>query len=84
MRIDYDVIGQLADEIGCRRADLIVLSPQNDPFYAGVAARREAAEWFARLWGELEFKPGSHLRRIHYVLVSLAFRMANGYPYHNT
>jgi hypothetical protein len=84
MRIDYDVIGQLADEIGCRRADLIVLSPQNDPFYAGVAARREAAEWFARLWGELELKAGSHLRRIHYVLVSLAFPKANGEPYLNT
>ena len=84
MRINYETIGQLAEEIGCRRSDLIVLSPQNDPFYAGVAARLEAAEWFANLWGKLEIKPGSHLRRIHYVLVSLAFPKANGEPYLNT
>jgi hypothetical protein len=84
MRINYETIGQLAEEIGCRRSDLIVLAPNNDPFYAGVASRREAAEWFAAMWGKLEFKPGSHLRRIHYVLVSLAFPKSDGKVYLNT
>jgi hypothetical protein len=86
MRIDYDVIGRLVDELGCRCTDLIALSPQNDPFYVGVAARREAGEWFARLWGELGFKVGSHTRRIHYVLVSSdpPILKPNGKPYLNT
>ena len=86
MRIDYDVIGRLADELGCRCTDLIALSSQSDPFYVGVAARREAGEWFARLWGELGFKVGSHTRRIHYVLVSSdqPILKPNGKPYLNT
>jgi hypothetical protein len=86
MKIDYETIGQLAKELGCRVTDLIALSPQNDPFYVGVAARREAGEWFARLWGELGFKVGSHLRRIHYIIISqdpLVLK-PNGEPYFNT
>ena len=47
--------------------DLIVLSPQRDPFYAGTEAEKAMAEWFAGIFGETA---GTHLRRIHYRLVS--------------
>jgi hypothetical protein len=86
MRINYGVIGRLAQEVGCRRDDLIALSPDNDPFYVGLSGRRKWAEWFAHLWRQLEFKPGSHLRRIHYVLISQASPILkpDGLPYLNT
>jgi len=86
MRIDYSTIGALAAEIGCRRTDLIALSPQNDPFYVLVPARREAAEWFAGLWTGLGFQIGSHPRRLHYTIVSQdpPIRKPNGEPYLNT
>lgn len=86
MRIDYETIGALAAEIGCRRADLIALSPQNDPFYVRVPARKEAAEWFAGLWTGLGFQVGSHPRRLHYNVVSQSpvILKPNGEPYLNT
>jgi hypothetical protein len=43
---------------------------QRDPFIAGQASRRAAAEWFAELWQRFDIQPGAHLRRIHYLLVS--------------
>lgn len=86
MRIDYETIGALASELGCRRTDLIALSPNNDPFYVRVPARREAAEWFANLWVSLGFKVGSHPRRLHYTVVSQdpPILKPNGEPYLNT
>ncbi len=88
MRIDYETIGALAEEIGCRRTDLIALSPQNDPFYARVPRRKEAAEWFAGLWERFGFRLGSHPRRLHYVFVSQEEQAPiikpNGEPYQNT
>ena len=47
--------------------DLIVLSPQNDPFYAGSETQAAMAEWFAGIFGQ---STGAHLRRIHYRLVA--------------
>lgn len=86
MKIDYDTIGVLAAEIGCRRDDLVALNPANDPFYAGRPSRREGAEWFANAWVNFNFSTGSHLRRLHYILVSQAtpLIMPNGEPYQNT
>jgi hypothetical protein len=46
--------------------DLIVLAPQNDPFYAGTEGQQAMAEWFAGVFGQTT---GAHLRRIHYRLV---------------
>ncbi len=60
---EYEDIKQLGRETGCRAADLIVLSPNNDPFYAGVPNRRERAEWFAELWDRFGLHHGVHLRR---------------------
>ncbi|MBB6407646.1 hypothetical protein [Mesorhizobium sangaii] len=86
MRIDYQGIKQLADEIGCRVTDLIALSPGNDPFYAGVSGRREAAEWFASLWVSCGWLVGSHPRRLHYNAISQdpPILKPNGEPYQNT
>ncbi|ULR43652.1 hypothetical protein [Rhizobium sp. K102] len=70
MRIEYATIGALADEIGCRREDLIALSPDNDPFYVQRPSRAAEAEWFASLWQSLSFQVGSHLRRLHYSIIS--------------
>ncbi|SFJ31768.1 hypothetical protein SAMN04515648_3454 [Phyllobacterium sp. CL33Tsu] len=70
MKIDYDTIAALAEEIGCRRDDLVALNPANDPFYAGRPSRREGAEWFAGLWSNFNCKVGTHIRRLHYILVS--------------
>lgn len=86
MRPDYDFIKGLASEIGCNVTDLIALTAGNDPFYAGVASRREAAEWFAGLWISCGWLVGSHPRRLHYNLVSQdpPILKPNGEPYQNT
>ncbi len=86
MRIDYETISALAAEIGCRRDDLIALSPDNDPFYVQRPSRAAEAEWFAGLWKSLGFKAGSHPRRLHYTIVSQdpPILKPNLLPYLNT
>ena len=60
----------------CRKppvTDLLVLAPENDPYYAGgppERASRRNAELFAGLWERFGFITGVHLRRIHYRIVS--------------
>jgi hypothetical protein len=49
---------------------MLVLSPQNDPFYAGNGAEGDKARWFAELWGRFGYGSGVHLRRVHYRIVS--------------
>jgi hypothetical protein len=66
---DYQSIKELAKASGRPVKDLIALSQVNDPFYAGVAHRAQAADWFGRIWSE-HGGAGAHLRRIHYRLVS--------------
>ncbi len=48
--MDYEMIKQLAKEMGCKVTDLIPLAPQNDPFYTGTPSDWALAEWFAHLW----------------------------------
>jgi hypothetical protein len=50
--------------------DLLVLSPQKDPFYAGNGAEGDKARWFAELWERFGYGSGVHLRRVHYRIVS--------------
>lgn len=66
--------------------DLLVLAPQNDPFYVGTATDKQNAEWFADLWSRFGYHQGVHLRRIHYQIVSQdpPVQMPNGKPYENT
>jgi hypothetical protein len=66
----YEDIHALARELGYSAESLLALAPDNDPFFAGRPSRRRNGEWFARLWQDLGFRNGVHLRRIHYVLVS--------------
>jgi hypothetical protein len=82
----YTDVKALSREIGCRVDELLALAPANDPFYAHVPAREEAARWFAECWSKFGFTHGVHLRRAHYVLVSQATPVPkpNGEPYQNT
>ncbi|MCG5477475.1 MAG: hypothetical protein KK478_00150 [Ensifer alkalisoli] len=86
MKIDYETIGEMAAELGCRRDDLIALDPRNDPFYVQRPSRKAEAEWFAGLWESLGFRPGSHPRRLHYIIISQdpPILKPNGQPYLNT
>lgn len=85
--LDYDGIKAMAKTIGRPVKDLLALSPTNDPFYAGVGHRRQAAEWFADMWNQYG-GVGAHLRRIHYRLVSppegVQITLPNGREYQNT
>jgi hypothetical protein len=86
--LDYDSIKALAKSIGRSVKDLLALSPANDPFYAGLGARGEAAEWIAcSIWPRYA-GVGPHLRRIHYLLVSppegVRILLPNGREYQNT
>jgi len=49
------------------KEDLLVLSPDKDPFYSGSKTDVAQAEWFAEVFGQTR---GAHLRRIHYRLVA--------------
>jgi hypothetical protein len=69
----YERLKVLQHEIWLERGrkppikDLIVLAPQNDPFYAGTEGQQAMAGWFAGIFGQTT---GVHLRRIHYRLVA--------------
>jgi hypothetical protein len=81
---DHAGLKALSKELGRPLFTLEVL--RNDPFTAGVPARKAGAEWFAKLWKRLNIRPGAHLHRIHYVIVSQEkpVLMPNGKPYENT
>lgn len=83
---DYRGLKALARETGCGVKNLLALSPVNDPFYAEVPHREEAAHWFADIWDRLGFQHGVHLRRTHYVIVSQSDPISkpDGTPYLNT
>jgi hypothetical protein len=84
---DYDSIKELAKSIKRPVKQLLALSPANDPFYAAVGHRGEAAEWFAGIWSDYS-QIGTHLRRIHYRLVSppdgVRILLPNRREYQNT
>src|SRR5262245_38990518 len=82
----YDKIKAAARERDCDIDDLLALHRTNDPFFAGSPAQVKRAEWFARLWSDRAFANGTHLRRIHYQLVTGAesVRMVDDKPYENT
>ncbi|MFM8443957.1 MAG: hypothetical protein ACKN9W_11545 [Methylococcus sp.] len=92
--MDYAELKQLAKVMKCSVKNLIVMAPQNDPFYCGTKADKAQAQWFGDLWERFGFSEkakeskdakGMHLRRIHYILVSQGdFTDCNGKPYENT
>jgi hypothetical protein len=83
--LDYESIKAMAKRIRRPVTDLLALAANNDPFYAGVGSRRQAAEWFAGIWAD-HGAAGSHLRRLHYRLVSSTapIRKPDGANYENT
>jgi hypothetical protein len=84
---DYQSIKALAKASDRPVKDLLALSQVNDPFYAGVGHRAQAAHWFGGIWSE-HAGVGAHLRRIHYRLVSppegVRILLPNGREYQNT
>ena len=64
-------IAFLARAAGIRQADLLALAPGNDPFALHQPARIRNAEWFADLWHTFGFGHGTHIRRVHYRIVSV-------------
>src|SRR6266516_5300486 len=68
--MDYEEIKQLARSSGQRVTDLIVLAPQNDPFYSGTPNDWALAEWFAGLWNAFGYTNRVHIRRVHYQIIS--------------
>lgn len=71
IKINYESIKEIVsdlrdDGIKVTAKDLIVLAPQNDPFYSGAPAQIRDAEWFAELYNKVAGTGQVHLRRIHY------------------
>ena len=83
--INYAEINRLAKERGKRVVDIVALAVGNDPFYAECAGRRVSAEWFAEQYEREGFATGTHIRRIHYRLISREGQTDwRGNPYQNT
>lgn len=83
--MNYRSIKTLAKEQKLSVRDLIILAPQNDPFYVGTDTDEAMAQWFAELWERFGYGTGVHLRRVHYHLVSQENpRKHDGKAYENT
>jgi len=83
-RISYEWLKRVAKQQGASVTDVIVLAPQNDPFYTGTPNDWALGQWFAEVWQQLG-EARAHLRRVHYYLVSLGMvTFPNGKPYENT
>src|SRR5438309_6057081 len=84
--MDYEEIKQLARSSGQRVTDLIVLAPQNDPFYSGTPNDWALAQWFADLWNAFGYTHRVHIRRVHYQIISQnpPIALPNGKVYENT
>lgn len=84
--MNYQDIKQLAKDEGRSVKGLIVLAPQNDPFYCGSKGQAAKAEWFMSLVDRFGHNADGkcHLRRLHYKLWQLSVPKANGDVYENT
>jgi len=80
----YEKIKQMAKELRCRIPDLLVMAPQNDPFYSGSETRKTMAHWFANLWEEFSYTTNVHIRRVHYQIISTVLHKHDGRVYQNT
>ena len=81
-----NAIKRIAEQSGCRISDLITLSVQHDPFNCGSKGDIALAEWFADLWNKFGMQPKSHIRKLHYKIVSQDEDVPklDGSPYRNT
>jgi hypothetical protein len=83
---NHERLKQLAKQLGRPLETLIVLAGANDPFVADTPSRRASAEWLAKIWNRLDVKPGAHLRRLFYLMISqkTPIKMLTGEPFINT
>lgn len=85
MSMTFDDLKRIAKEQKVSVKKLIVLAPQNDPFYTGTDGDLIKAQWFAEIWNRFGYTSGAHLRRVHYQIVSQhGATDVNGKPYENT
>jgi hypothetical protein len=86
--LDYTSVKALAKSMKRSVKDLLALSPNNDPFYAEVGSRGDAAQWFSGVYRDYGGGNVPHLRRIHYRLVSpppgVRILLPDGREYQNT
>ena len=66
--MDYENIKKMAQEMGCKVADLFALARGNDPFYIGTPTELKLGQWFADIWQQHSYTHRVSLRRIHYRL----------------
>src|ERR687898_3152005 len=83
---DYATLSALAKRIKRPVRDLLALSCDNDPFYAGRQSRVRDGKWFAELWRNGGYVPGYHIRRIHYRIIhsKIPTLKPDGVVYQNT
>jgi len=83
--MSYEWIKELSKEHNMKIPDLLVLARGNDPFFAGTDTDIKKAQWFKQIWDEFGYSSGTHIRRIHYQLISQHHPTDwNGKPYENT
>lgn len=83
-QVNYSWIKQVAKLKQVSVNDLIVLAPQNDPFYTGTKTDLELGGWFASVWQQMG-DSRAHIRRVHYWLVAQGnATFPSGKPYENT
>jgi hypothetical protein len=84
--VGYHALKAMAAELRRPLSSLFVLTDDNDPYLADRPGRRKTGgQWFASLWDRLEVPDGVHLRRLHYLIVSVTgIVLPNGKPYENT
>jgi hypothetical protein len=84
-QVSYAEIAALAKRTGRTINTCIALNDDSDPCLADrPGVRLDSARWFAALWHKLP-QNGVHIRRLHYILVSLGdIALPNGEPYENT
>jgi hypothetical protein len=78
---DYEELKAYAKREGISVKDTYVL--KDDPFYI-TEKRQEQAKWFAEIWQQFVKSVPTHLRAIHYIVVSNKVYMLNGKRYENT
>jgi hypothetical protein len=85
MNFDYESIKILAKQLKRPVTSLIALASANDPFYQQAPRQKALAEWFANIyhlqrWDRFRV----HIRRCHYLIVSLDVSLPSGKHYENS
>jgi hypothetical protein len=84
--LSYENIKAYAKALGTTIKSLIVLGDGNDPFYCGTPNHQLWANWLGNYWRSPGMGKCSHIRALHYQLVSQSepVIMPDGEPYLNT